>query len=65
MPTPGEDEPRYEWQPVMLITRERLECRCGQAAIFVTLDPQLGGYQEYGAWCRDCWERETESDGGR
>lgn len=58
------------WQPVVLILPARLECGCGQRAIFVLLTPpddgerapQGGLLHDYTAYCQDCWVRDQEAE---
>lgn len=64
-----------KWQPVMLVTDQRVECgKCGALAIFVTLEaprkyPDMASRVDasdiewgYAAYCQDCWRRETEEE---
>lgn len=58
------DERQYVWQPLMVIAPERIECHCGNKAIFVILRHRIipGATVQpdysFSAWCRDCWEKE-------
>lgn len=49
-----------KWQPVMLVVRERVECDCGNAAVFILIDDEAADPddRDYSAWCQSCWERE-------
>lgn len=63
-----DEEVRVIWQPVMLITTKRVECRCGAKAIFVILDGAPDDIPEwdYTALCQDCFVREQqEASSGR
>lgn len=55
-----------KWQPVMLVMARRLECHCGALAVFVVLDmtEDNDGHKdfEYGAYCQDCWQKDTEEE---
>ena len=57
-----------KWQPVILIVEKRLECVCGNLAIFVVIDnyeKREGEEKEdmdYTAWCQDCWEHAQEEE---
>ena len=61
----SEPEPESKWQPVMLIAKRRVECRCGALAIFVSLEQverEEGKPADvlYSAWCQPCWAKEVE-----
>lgn len=55
-----------KWQPIMLITEKRFECKCGAMAIFVQLwSPDVDDAEEdwrYKAYCQDCFERAQETE---
>lgn len=55
---------RAVWQPLMLITPERLECTCGNKAIFlcVALDAD-GDLCDGEAFCQSCFEKAQQDDG--
>ncbi len=53
---------RSRWQSVMLILSKRLECECGNLALFVVLDgaeKTSDGKEDmdYTSWCQDCFEK--------
>lgn len=63
-------EERVRWQPVVVIVRGRLECRCGALAVFVTgavRQEQYNALEEVDCWCQACFEQAQDMgyfDGG-
>ena len=56
-----------KWQSVMLILSKRLECQCGNLALFVVLDnteKQVDGKEDmdYTSWCQDCFEQAQQKE---
>ncbi len=51
-----------KWQPVMIITDKRLECKCGALAIFVMLEKQEDNDFDYTYYCQSCFEKAQEEE---
>ncbi len=54
------EEQTFKWQPVMLITDKRVECKCGALAIFVILEEDEESDRHYTTWCQSCFQRAQE-----
>lgn len=55
------------WQPVVLVLHDgqRLECKCGALAIFVSgkvADDQYNSMDEVDVWCQACFEQAQERE---
>jgi len=51
------------WQPLMLITPERLECRCGARAVFLlTAIDADGNICDGMAYCQPCFQRAQDEE---
>ena len=52
------------WQPVVLILDTRLECDCGQLAVFVSgmvaKEDDSAWLYDASAYCQDCWKKIVE-----
>ena len=54
-----------KWQPVMLVINKRLECKCGNLAIFVVgkiVDDEYNSMDEVDVWCQDCWDKAQQEE---
>lgn len=59
----AQEAERAKWQPVMLISPTRLECRCGALAIFMCLAVDADGDICDGeAYCQPCYERIQDAE---
>lgn len=59
------EERRIRWQPVVVVLNGRLECQCGNLAIFVTgkiVQAKYNALEEVDCWCQSCFEK-AQDDG--
>ncbi len=56
---------QVRWQPVVLVTNRRLECKCGILAVFVTGKLINDGYnvlEEVDVWCQEYFTKAQEEE---
>ena len=51
------------WQPVVMVLDDRLECECGNLAVFINgkvvhEKDDWNCLSDVGAYCQSCWQKE-------